>query len=160
MDVKKIIEKAREIALEEASKLNLEIIDVDYVKENGIKILRIIAEGKEGLTIDESALLNNAISERIDMIPERDFIEEEYYLEVSSEGLEKELRKDEDIFASIGKYICIKTYEKVDGLKEIYGDLVDYKDGIVTINYLVKTQRKTVSIQKEKISKIRLAVKF
>lgn len=160
MDVKKIIEKAREIALEEASKLNLEIIDVDYVKEKGIKILRIIAEGKEGLTIDESALLNNAISERIDMIPERDFIEEEYYLEVSSEGLEKELRKDEDIFASIGKYICIKTYEKVDGLKEIYGDLVDYKDGIVTINYLVKTQRKTVSIQKEKISKIRLAVKF
>ena len=160
MDVKKIIEKAREIALEEASKLNLEIIDVDYVKENGIKILRIIAEGKEGLTIDESALLNNAISERIDMIPERDFIEEEYYLEVSSEGLEKELRKDEDIFASIGKYICIKTYEKVDGLKEIYGDLGDYKDGIVTINYLVKTQRKTVSIQKEKISKIRLAVKF
>lgn len=160
MDVKKIIEKTREIALEEASKLNLEIIDVDYVKENGIKILRIIAEGKEGLTIDESALLNNAISERIDMIPERDFIEEEYYLEVSSEGLEKELRKDEDIFASIGKYICIKTYERVDGLKEIYGDLVDYKDGIVTINYLVKTQRKTVSIQKEKISKIRLAVKF
>ena len=136
------------------------IILVNYIKENGIKILRIIAEGKEGLTIDESALLNNAISERIDMIPERDFIEEEYYLEVSSEGLEKELRKDEDIFASIGKYICIKTYEKVDGLKEIYGDLVDYKDGIVTINYLVKTQRKTVSIQKEKISKIRLAVKF
>lgn len=160
MDVKKIIEKAKEIALEEASKLNLEIIDVDYVKENGIKILRIIAEGKEGLTIDESALLNNAISERIDMIPERDFIEEEYYLEVSSEGLEKELRKDEDIFASIGKYICIKTYEKVDGLKEIYGDLVDFKDGVVTINYLVKTQRKTVNIQKEKISKIRLAVKF
>ena len=56
MDVKKIIEKAREIALEEASKLNLEIIDVDYVKENGIKILRIIAEGKEGLTIDENIL--------------------------------------------------------------------------------------------------------
>ena len=160
MDVKKIIEKAREIALEEASKLNLEIIDVDYVKENGIKILRIIAEGKEGLTIDESALLNNAISERIDMIPERDFIEEEYYLEVSSEGLEKELRKDEDIFASIGKYICIKTYEKVDGIKEIYGDLIDYSNGVLTISYLVKTQRKQIEIQKEKISKIRLAVKF
>ena len=110
MDVKKIIEKANEIATEEASKLNLEIVDVDYVKENGIKILRVIARGEDGLTIDESSLLNSAISERIDAIPEREFITEEYYLEVSSEGLEKELRKDEDIFASIGKYICIKTY--------------------------------------------------
>lgn len=160
MDVKKIIEKASVIAYEEAAKLDLEIIDVDYVKENGIKILRIIAEGKEGLTIDESAALNNAISERIDLIPEKEFITEEYYLEVSSEGLEKELKKDEDIFASIGKYICIKTYEKIDGIKEIYGDLVDYKDGVLTISYLVKVQRKQINIQKEKISKIRLAVKF
>lgn len=148
MDVKKIIEKTSVIAYEEAAKLDLEIIDVDYVKENGIKILRIIAEGKEGLTIDESAALNNAISERIDLIPEKEFITEEYYLEVSSEGLEKELKKDEDIFASIGKYICIKTYEKIDGIKEIYGDLVDYKDGILTISYLVKVQRKQINIQK------------
>lgn len=160
MDVKKIIEKANEIATEEASKLNLEIVDVDYVKENGIKILRVIARGEDGLTIDESSLLNSAISERIDAIPEREFITEEYYLEVSSEGLEKELRKDEDIFASVGKYICIKTYEKVDGLKEIYGDLIDYSNGVLTISYLVKTQRKQIEIQKEKISKIRLAVKF
>ena len=57
-------------------------------------------------------------------------------------------------------YVCVKTYEKVDGLKEIYGDLADYSDGVLTINYLVKTQRKQIKIQKEKISKIRLAVRF
>ena len=160
MDTKKIVEKAYEIANFEASKLGLKICDIEYVKENGIKILRILAEGEESLDIDEATALNNAISEAIDIIPDNECIEEEYYLEVSSCGLEKELKKDEDIFASIGKYICIRTYEKVDGLKEIYGDLADYSDGVLTINYLVKTQRKQIKIQKEKISKIRLAVRF
>lgn len=160
MDTKTIISKAYEIANKEAEKLGLQIEDIEYVKEGGIKILRILAKGEESLTIDEATLLNNAISEAIDRLPENEFIEEEYYLEVSSCGLEKELKKDEDIFASIGKYICIRTYEKVDGLKEIYGDLADYSDGVLTINYLVKTQRKQLKIQKEKISKIRLAVRF
>jgi len=54
----------------------------------------------------------------------------------------------------------VKTYEKVDGIKEVYGDLISYENGEVTINYLVKTIRKQIKIQKDKISKIRLAVRF
>lgn len=160
MQLEKIIEIAQKIANEEAEKLNLKILDVEYVKENGIKILRVVAEGEESLTLDESSDLNEAISNRIDLIPEGMFIEEQYYLEVCSAGLERPLKSDEDILGAVGKYVCVKTYEKMDGLKEFYGDLVSFEDGVVTIDYLVKVQKKQIKIQKEKISKIRLAVRF
>ena len=160
MDKKLIIDKAKAIAEKEALKLNLEIVEVDYVFENGIKILRIIADGKNGLDVDAASELNRLISDAIDLIPEKDFITEEYYLEISSVGIEKELKTDEDIINNIGKYVYVKTYEKINGIKEVYGDLVSYEDGLITINYLVKTIRKQIVIQKEKISKIRLAVKF
>lgn len=160
MDKKSILEKTLAIAEKEASKLNLEIVEVDYVLENGIKILRIIADSENGLDVDDASELNRLISDELDLIPEKDFITEEYYLEVSSVGIEKELKTDEDILQNIGKYVFVKTYEKVDGIKEVYGDLVSFEDGIVTINYLVKTIRKQVKIQKDKISKIRLAVRF
>ena len=160
MDKKEIIRVTKEIATQEAVKVNLEIVEVDYVLENGIRILRVLAEQEGDADIDVFGELNRLISDRIDLIPEKDFIEEEYYLEVSSVGIEKELKTDEDILKNIGKYVYVKTYEKVDGIKEVYGDLIDYKDGLVTIKYLVKTVRKQVVIQKDKISKIRLAVRF
>ncbi len=160
MDKKIVIEKTRILANEEASKLGLEIVEIDYVFENGIKILRIIVDKKDGADVDELSELNHIISDKIDLIPEGEFIEEEYYLEVSSVGLEKDLKSDEDILNNIGKYVYVKTYEKVDGIKEVYGDLINFEDGMVTISYVVKTVRKQVVIQKEKISKIRLAVRF
>ena len=89
MDNNIIVNKASNIAESCANSLSLKIISVEYVFENGIKILRIIAEGKDGLSIDEATSLNEAISLKLD---EEDFIDEEYYLEVSSEGLEKTLK--------------------------------------------------------------------
>ena len=89
-----IIAKVKKIALEKATALNLELIDVEWVNEFGTFILRITADTEVGLTIDESAALNEAISEALD---EFDFIEEEYMLEVSSPGIERELKTEEDI---------------------------------------------------------------
>lgn len=152
-----IEEKSLKLAEECAQKLKLRIIEVEYVFENGIKILRVITDGENGLSLDDATKLNEMLSARLD---EEDFIDEEYYLEVSSEGIEKELRNDEDIKKAIGKYVFIKMYEKVDGIKEIYGDLIDFDGDILDVNYLVKNKKKNIKIQKNKISKIRLAVKF
>lgn len=157
MDNNIIVSKATKLAENCANSLSLKIISVEYVFEHGIKILRIIAEGKDGLSIDEASLLNEAISLKLD---EEDFIDEEYYLEVSSEGLEKELRNDEDITKSVGKYIFVKMYEKVNGLKEIYGDLLSFENDLLVIEYMAKNIKKKIEIKKSQICKIRLAVKF
>lgn len=151
-----IILKATDIANKCAEKIGLKILEVEYVHEHGIKILRIIADSNQGLTIDESTELNQLISEELD---KDDFIHDEYYLEVSSPGLERPLKNTEDIKAAIGEYINIRTYEKIDGQKEFNGTLLSYDD-IVKLEVNVKGRIKTLAIEKQKISKIRLAVKF
>ena len=140
-----------------AEKLDLEIVEVEYVKERGIKILRIIADSSEGLDVDKATALNQMISEALDV---EDYINEEYYLEVSSPGLERELKKESDITNAIGKYICIRTYEKVENLKEIYGDLESYDGNTFVLNCLIKGRKKTIVVEKNKVSKVRMAVKF
>ena len=153
----KIIEKSLVLAQKCADKLDLSIVSVDYVLENGIKILRIIASSKDGLTIDQASELNQLISDKLDS---ENYIDEEYYLEVSSEGIEKELRNEQDIINAVGKYVYIKLYEKINNIKDVYGDLENYQEGILRIKYNDKGKIKFLDVAKEKISKIRLAVKF
>lgn len=152
-----IVEKALILAKRCAEKLNLTIVEVEYVKEFGTNILRIIAIDDESLDIDQATELNNLISEELD---KEDFIAEEYYLEVSSPGIERELKTDEDILKAKDKYICLYTYEKILGLKEIYGYLKEYQNKIIKIETNIKGKIESIEISREKISKIRLAVKF
>lgn len=151
------INKITEIATECAKEINAEIISVEYVREFGMKILRVIARKDPTFTIDDSSDLNKLISDELDKF---DLIEEEYYLEVSSEGIERELRNDNEIKQAIGEYVCIRLYEKLNGKKEIYGDLVDYSNEEIKLSTLNKNIKEEMIINKSKVAKIRLAVKF
>ena len=152
-----IEKKSLELAKRWAEKLGYEIISVEYVLENGIKILRVIGNGENGFSIDDATALNEAISEELD---KEDYIDEEYYLEVSSEGIEKELRNDSDIKNAIGSYIYAKFYEKIDNVKEVYGDLESFDGETLQIKYNVKGRIKQLTAKKEQICKIRMAIKF
>jgi len=153
--MKKGMQIVKRIANDCAEKLNIEIISVDFVIESGMKIIRIIARKDPTLTLDDSANLNQMIGDELDNI---DFMEEQYYLEVSSEGIEKELKSDEDIRKAIGEYICIRVYKKINGQKEFYGDLLDYSENVITITH--PNKKDGLKINKNDISKIRLAVRF
>ena len=122
-----------------------------------MKILRVIARKDPAFSIDDSSELNKLIGDELD---KEDLIEEEYYLEVSSEGIEKELRNDAQIKQEIGKYVCVRLYEKLNGKKEIFGDLVDFSNDEVVLEIVDKTKKEIIKINKQKIAKIRLAVKF
>src|SRR5690554_2738730 len=120
----KIVNRTKEIAIELAKELGLEIIDVEWIKEHEDFILRIICDNpKTGLSIDDSVALNEKLSKKLD---EEDFIDKSYMLEVSSPGLERELRNDEEINMAIDKYVCIKLYAKLEGEKEFTGYLRDF----------------------------------
>lgn len=152
-----IIEKAKRIAIECATKLDYKVVNVTYEKENGTKMLRITIKNNPKFDIDECTRLYEMISDQLDV---EDFIDEEYYLEVTSEGLEKELHTVEEILESVGEYIFVKLYEKINNIKEVYGDLVSFDGDKLIIKYMEKTKEKQLEIQKDKICKIRLAVKF
>ena len=147
------------IAQECAKKLNLEIVEVEYVKENNEMILRVIADKDSdgGLDINDATLLNEAIGDELDR---QDFIKDEYSLEVSSPGIERELKNEKDYIKYIGSYICIYPINLVLNKNEIYGDLIDYHDGVFKVKVNLKGRMKEIEINKENIKKVRLAVKF
>ena len=152
-----IEKKSLDLATRCAERLGYEIISVDYVFENGIKILRVIGNGKDGFSIDDATRLNEEISLELD---KEDYIDEEYYLEVSSEGVEKELRNVNDIQNAVGSYIYAKFYEKIDNIKEVYGDLESFDGSTLEIKYNLKGRIKHLTVRYEQICKIRLAIKF
>lgn len=163
MNKNEIVNKTLDLSKLEVDKLNREkgynlYIDyVEYVFENGVNILRIICDSDDDISIDMVSELNELISDKLDQL---DYIDEEYYLEVSSAGIEKELRNDDSIKKEIGKYVFVKTYEKVDNQKEFYGYLDSFDGNEIQISYLVKNIKKHIAINKNQIALIRLAIKF
>ena len=92
---------------------------------------------------------------------EEDPIKENYFLEVSSPGAERPLKKEADFISAIGKYVFIKTYEQINGAKEFEGTLLSYsaEEGAL-IEVRIKTRRVKIQIEKEKIALARLAIDF
>ena len=152
-----IVEKITKIVNPFIEEMKLSLVDVEYVKEGSEFFLRIYFDKDGGLTLDDCVLLSEKLAEELD---KEDFISDKYYLEVSSPGIERELRNLEEVIDSIGKHVYIKTYEKVDNQKEFYGDILDVEDKEITIEYKDKARVKKSIISYEKIAKIRLAVKF
>lgn len=154
------LQAMKELALPVIAKHEKELISLKKVKEYGIdKIVFIIDDPKTFiLDIDE---VSEIMEEILDLI--NDLIPDGYYLEVSSLGAERELIKEEDFIRAINEYIYISTYQKVEsasGLKELYGYLRSYNEDSVTLDAIIKTRTKEVTIKRDNIAKIRLAVNF
>lgn len=158
----KYVSKALALAESCALKLNLEIIEVEWVKEANVYILRIIADSENGLSIDEATDLNNLISEALD---EEDFISEDYMLEVSSPGIERVLKTDADIIKSLNDYVHIDFINDFEIMKNVYlkdieGTLISYEDDVFVLSVNLKGRIKNISIEKNNVLLIRKAIKF
>ncbi len=157
-----IKERLEKIGREESKKLALTIKETEWIKENGIYIARFIASSEDGFDMDKATELSKAISNRLD---EEDFIEEDYMLEVSSEGAECELTTDDDFKEAIGEYVHIDFLDdfyvtKKSKVKSLEGDLLDYSAGVITVKVNLKGRMKEFKIEKEKIEIIRKAIRF
>ena len=103
-----------------AEALGYDIWDVEYVKEGAEYILRITIDSPEGIYIEDCEKMHRAIDPLLD---EADPIENSYRLEVSSPGLERELKYDRHFAASLGERIEIRFFAPVDGKKSVIGFL-------------------------------------
>lgn len=137
--------------------LQLELVDIEYVKEGRDWFLRVFIDKDAGVDIEECGIVSERLSEKLDEI---DPIPHNYFLEVSSPGAERPLKKEKDFLNAIGKNVFIKTYEPIDGEKTFEGILLNVDDQFVTLNIKIKTRTKTTQIPKEKIANARLAVTF
>ncbi len=135
---------------------DLEIVSVEYLKEGSNWILRVYIEDREGnLSIEDCTRISRALSDKLD---EEDFIDDSYILEVSSPGVERPLRNEEDYNRFKGRQVYIKTYAPLNGRKEFTGILEGLVDDSVNIT-LNETEDK-VEIPFKSIANARLSVEF
>ena len=125
-----IVETVRELAEPIADSLGCWVWDVEFVKEGTRKILRITIDSEEGIDINVCEQMHRAIDVVLDEV---DPIAEAYYLEISSPGIERELRTEEHITLSIGARVLAKLFAAKDGVKSYEGTLKSYSDGKMTI---------------------------
>lgn len=125
--------------------IGYELYDVRYEKEGKDYYLRIIIDKPEGIDINDCENVNNAIN---DILDEADYIKDQYFLEVSSPGLERILRKDKHFEKQIGNEINLKLFKAIDKQKELIGILEEYNKDELTI----KVDDKTLKINLKDIA--------
>jgi len=139
-----------ELAKPIVDELNLELVDIEFVKEGRNWFLRVYVDTPEGgIDIDQCAQVSERLSLLLD---EKDPITQNYYLEVSSPGAERPLKKDADFEKAIGKYIYVKTYKPIKDMKEFQGYLTSYEEHTLVMEVRIKTRKITVTIEQEKIA--------
>ena len=125
--------------------IGYELYDVRYEKEGKDYYLRIIIDKPEGIDINDCENVNNAIN---DILDEADYIKDQYFLEVSSPGLERVLRKDRHFEKQIGNEISLKFFKPINKQKELNGILEEYNNGELTI----KVEDETLKINLKDIA--------
>ena len=116
-----VAEVVRALAEPVAEEIGCWVWDVEFVKEGARRILRITIDSEEGITIDDCEKMHRAIDPILD---EADPIEEQYYLEVSSPGVERELRTEEHVMACEGWDVEVRLYAPMNGAKTFRGVLL------------------------------------
>lgn len=144
---KPIRETVREAILPTVTELGYRIWDITYGKIGADYHLEITIDSDEGIDIDDCEKVHRAIDPILDEV---DPIEGFYYLEVSSPGVERELRTEEHITLSVGERVEAKLFAALDGKKSIVGTLRGLEDGEV----VVECAEQTVRIPKADISKL------
>ncbi len=110
--------------------LGYRVWDVEFAKEGADWHLTVTIDSDEGISIEDCERVHNAIDPLLD---EADPIDTAYYLNVSSPGIERDLRTDAHITASIGERVEAKLFTAYEGKKEYKGCLVSYAEGNLTI---------------------------
>lgn len=146
-------EKVESLIKEKIENLGYKLYDVQYVKEGQNYYLRVFIEKENGtINLNDCEKVNNGINELLD---KADYIKEQYFLEVSSTGLEKLLRKDSHLQENIGNEVQVSLYKPIEILekkqKEFIGTIINFNEK--EINF--KIDNKETTIDRKSISQIK-----
>ena len=139
------VEKIVEELLENTA---LELVTVDYVKERDW-YLRVFIDKEGGVDLDDCQNLSRKLEELLDA---QDLIKTSYILEVSSPGLDRELKKPRDFQREMGKDIDVSLFAPLDGKKVVTGPLSAYDGETINVG--------DMAIPMDKVAKVNLHIDF
>jgi ribosome maturation factor RimP len=154
-----VVEAITEIVQPIVERNQFELADIEFIKEGKNWFLRVYIDKPEGIDLEDCALVSEQISEHMDKI-NPDPIPQAYFLEVSSPGAERPLKKEEDYINAVGEYIHISLYEPVDGEKTYEGTLKEINDETLILTIRIKTRVKDIEFNRKTIAKARRAIQF
>lgn len=131
----------------------LELVDVEYMKEGAHWYLRLFIDKEGSVDIDDCTEVSHAVSGLLDT---SDVILQSYILEVSSPGLERPLKKNEDFQRFQGKLITIKTNKLFKGYQEFSGYLIGLENEEIILEY----EGKRMAIPRSVVKKAHLSIEF
>ena len=137
---------------------DLMLVDVEYVREKDW-YLRIFIDKPEGVEIDDCQFVSEKLAEVLD---DRDPIKEKYYLEVSSPGIDRPLKKDKDFTGKYGKKVDVQFFSPFDGNKELTGILLSHSETDIELKRIIKgkEEKNPIRIERKLIAVIRPHIDF
>jgi ribosome maturation factor RimP len=130
--------------------LGLILVDVEHARAAGRVILRFVVDRPGGLSLDQVAAFHRALEPALDAA---DLIAGRHYVEVSSPGLMRPLRRDRDFATFAGRTVRVSTYAPVAGSREFIGRLDGLVDGEVRLHL---QDGRDIRLKREQVAKARL----
>lgn len=143
-----IEERVESLVAKPISDLGYELYDIEYAKEGKDYYLRVFIDKPEGIDLNDCEKVNNAIN---DLLDEADYIKDQYFLEVSSPGIERKLRKEKHFEENIGKVIEIKLFKPMNKAKSVAGILKAYDKETLT----VEVNGEKISVDRQNIATVK-----
>ena len=128
--------------------LGYELYDVEYAKEGKDYFLRIFIDSEKGIDLNDCEKVNDAIS---DLLDKADYIKEQYFLEVSSSGVERTLRKDKHLNKYLNEEIQINLFKSIEKNKQLQGILKEFNEEQI----ILQIDEKEIQIPRKNISLIK-----
>jgi len=144
----KIEEKVEKLIQDKVKNIGYSLYDVEYVKEGANYYLRIYIDSPKGIDLSDCEKVSNEIN---DILDEADYIKKQYFLEVSSPGIERVLRKDKHLKQNIENRVEVKLFKKDEkGNKSYIGILKKFDTETVTIETTeeITIERKNIALLK------------
>jgi len=152
MEKSEILAKVIHLGSRIFEKEGIEMVHVDLNGQHGGWLLRFYIDRPGGVTLMDCQKVSEQVGAELDA---EDLVPGSYTLEVSSPGLDRPLRKEEDFYRFRGRLVAISTLEPISGQRHFVGHLKSYEEGIVTV---AEASGREHTIPKAKISSARLEV--
>ena len=149
----KVEQQVENLISKTVNDLGYSIYDVIYVKEGKDYYLRIFIDSEAGISLNDCEKVNDAITEMLD---KANYIKDQYFLEISSPGIERHIRNDKQLQLNLNEEINIKLFKALEKKKEIEGTLKKFDEETITID----VEGKELIIPKTNISSMKRAFKW
>ena len=137
-------ERVEELLKPVIEEIGYSLYDLQYVKERKDFYLRIYIDKEEGISLEDCEKVNNQVS---DLLDEKSGIKDPYFLEVSSPGIERMIRKERHLQENIGNKIEVRLFKPLEGKKVYEGILNSFNEEMIELEE-IKIPRKDIATMK------------